>query len=301
MDSHPVLELLGQSEEPPFRFIQATANALAQRPQYLSELLQEDLKDELVSLLGSNSGRLCKILWTLSHRTTNQARYSQEVSTLFLGLIEPAFQVLGCSAFQSLICTALQLCRTKHDRRRLLGGLSACGQGKYLVLLTASEEGHRILQEWLLTSNEEDLDGNTLQLWTRGLAELMKSCPLQHHPLEVLECWRTIEALKEALQAVINDNIRLLGKDKNAKPVFDDERVKLFSELNLKVPGSSRMCRNLLDEVCACNLILPFPYFSHGPLVIIAVSLRLLSRNSTRTRKGNTDTEVVDSYAAAGL
>ena len=278
MDPHPVLELLGQSDEPPFRSIQNTANALAQRPQYLSELLQENLKEELVSLLAANAGRLCKTFWALSHRASGQAQFSHEVSTLFVELIGPALKVLGYPEFESLICTALQLCRFKHDRRRLLRGLSACSQGRCLVLLTASEQAHPILREWLMASNEDDVDTTTLQVWTRGLTELTKSCPLLHHP--PLECWQTIEALKEALLVVLNDNIRLSGKDKNAKPVFDDAKVKLFSDLNLKVPGSSRMCRNLLDEVCAYNLVIPFP--ASVPVRTVA-SLRFLSCNSMRT------------------
>ena len=285
MDSNPVLKLLAPTEEPPFRSFRVTANALAQRPQYLSELLEKDLHAEILYFLKTNSRRLSKVFWTLANRDVNQGRYSPEISALLLGLIEPAFTVLEVSEFQSLICAGLQLCRRKMDRRRLFRSLSACGQGRILVLLTASQQGHQILQEWLLDFDEEDVDANALQVWTRGLAELMKSCPLLHHPSGALECWQKIEALKDALEAVLSDKTSLSSKGKNAEPVFDNEIVKLFMDLDLKVPVSTRMCSNLTDKVHNHTLVFPSLDAPSSLPLPVDTSLRLLSCNSRRRER----------------
>ena len=74
MHSHPVLALLEQAEEPPLAPFQSTVNALAERPQFLTEILQ-DSKETFLSSLKANAARLTKLFHILASRTAGTDRF----------------------------------------------------------------------------------------------------------------------------------------------------------------------------------------------------------------------------------
>ena len=261
--SHPVLELLASEGRPQHHLFQHVAAALAKNPEYLSDLSQAGLSEELLSLLSLNdrANRFTRLLLTLGTTlATDECLYSRHITLLLQELSKPFNDLLDQNQYQDVLCAALPLCGTNSHRWMMIKSLAHCGRS--LETLSVSFKGHATLCIWSQAFNSDGLDTIVLEDWVRRLVVLIETCRGQHKVSTMVAHWRKIETLKLVLQEELESETRksLINAatqvSKHRQPRFDHDTSSLFSELGLSVPESYRVCRNHMDTL-SCSVTLP--------------------------------------------
>jgi hypothetical protein len=256
MDSHPVLRLLAQDETPTQGSLRNTAIVVAQCPSHLPDLAQEDLFDDLLSLLPNRAGCFSKLLVILGAQVSDKHSYSRLVTPFIQQLVRSAKELLSQRDYQGLLCAALQLCSANHERWKVLKEVASCGTT--LELLTASVDGHTFLLKWVLGFNEVSLDAITLDDWTHRMVTLVESCSASHRFSTALLRHQKMEILKQALRRAIEHSETTVrtsssaqgSKSQPRETIFDHVTMQLFMDFGLAVPQSQRMCDNHLESLC---------------------------------------------------
>ena len=310
--SNPVLEFLASEGRPQHHLFQHVAAALARHPEYLSDLSQGDLAEELLSLLSLNdrADRFTRLLLTLGTTlATDKNIYSGHIALLVQNLAEPINELLSQSQYQDLLCAALALCRTNPHRWTLIKSVAQCG--RTLEALSASFRGQAALVDWIRVSDGHGLDAVVLEDWVRRLVVMIETCPSQHEVSKIAVQWRKIETLKQALQKEIEYDTRksLTGampqSSKHRQPDFGPDILSLFPELGLSIPGSYRVCYNHMDTL-SCQTTFPVlkTLLASFPCSLCQDSLQLgLDVQNIRSTVGQQDYEPVtqdDPFDAAG-
>lgn len=257
MDSHPVLRLLAQDEVPSHGSLRKTAIVVAESPRLLSDLAQEDLFDDLLSLLPNRTECFSKLLLMLSAQVSDKLSFSRLVTPFIQQLVRPAKELLDQSDYQGLLCAALQLCSANYERWKVIKEVASCGTT--LEMLTASVEGHMFLLKWVLGFNEDSLDTIVLSEWTQRMVTLVESCSIDHGVSPALSRQQKLATLKQALRRAIehekttvqiSSSAQGSKKSRTKDPPFDQSTMQLFKEFGLSVPQSQRVCDNHLESLC---------------------------------------------------
>lgn len=256
MDNHPVLRLLAQDEVPTHGSLRKTAIVVAESPKLLLDLTQEDLFDDLLSLLSNRAECFSKLLLMLSAQVSDKLSFSRLVTPFIQQLVRPAKELLDQSDYQGLLCAALQLCSANYERWKVIKEVASCGTT--LEMLTASVEGHTFLLKWVLGFNEDSLDTIVLNEWTQRMVTLIESCSFNHGVSPALSRQQKLATLKQALQRAIEHGkttVQISSSAQGAKSrtkdtPFDQSTMQLFKDFGLSVPQSQRVCDNHLESLC---------------------------------------------------
>lgn len=256
MDSHLVLRLLAQDEAPSHGSLRKAAIAVAEHPRLLPDLAQEDLFDDLLSLLPNRAESFSKFLLMLSAQVSDRLSFSRLVNPFIQQLVRPAKELLDQSEYQGLLCAGFQLCSANYERWKVIKEVASCGTT--LELLTASVEGHTFLLKWVLGFNKDSLDATVLNDWTQRMVTLIESCSTNHGVSSALSRQQKMATLKQALRRVIEHDKMTVQTSSSAPSLklrtkaspFDQATTQMFKDLGLSVPQSQRMYDNHLESLC---------------------------------------------------
>lgn len=214
MRSSPTLYTLLESDLEPTRNDYAdVARSTIDDPKQISNLVQDDKKEETLVHLIAHSGRLTYLFHCLCdsqkqlpdrrHRTTLiKDHITSEIVILFVELL-PAFAgIIEDDQAIELLISALENCLLSQSPslRKLARALA--DNGNLLEHLASDESGGETLHRWVTLPITAIQDATILGIWTQRLVDLVNLCPGQHGIHNEIQRWKTLVGLKSVLHDV---------------------------------------------------------------------------------------------------
>lgn len=220
MRSLPTLfTLLGSDLEPSRNAYVEIAKSVTNNPGQISNLIQDERKEETLLHLIAHSGRLARLFHcirelqesplnrahgkrTVPARTLVSDAIASDIVIFFLELLPSVSGILEDAQVIELLVSGLENCLLSQSPSLQKLARALAENGKFLEQLASDESGGKILQRWVSFSITASQDANTLEIWTQKLVDLANSCKGNHGVYNEIRLWKTLVDLKKAFHAV---------------------------------------------------------------------------------------------------
>ena len=220
MRSLPTLFTLLASELEPSRndYVEI-AKSVTNNPGQISDLIQDERKEETLLHLIAHSGRLARLFRciresqesplnreygkrTVLSRTLARDAIVSEIIIFFLELLPAVSGILEDAQVIELLISGLENCLLSQPPSLQKLARSLADNGNFLEQLASDESGGKILQRWVSFPITASQDAKTLEIWTQKLVDLANSCKGNHGIYNEMRLWKTLVDLKKAFHAV---------------------------------------------------------------------------------------------------
>lgn len=195
------------------------AKSIINDPRQISNLAQDDRKEETLLHLIAHSGRLARLFHCIrdsqgllpdrasSSRTAPRkglvkTHISSEIVILFLELLPTFSGILENAQVIELLISALETCLLSPSPLLWKLARSLADNGNFLEHLASDESGGDILQRWVSLPVNAIQDAITLEIWTQRLVDLVNLCTSKHGIQNEIQRWEKLVVLKKAFHSV---------------------------------------------------------------------------------------------------
>lgn len=219
MRSSPSLVSLLESELEPSRSAYLEiAKSIINDPGQISNLIQDDRKEETLLHLIAHSGRLAHLFRcvhdvqeiplnrergrrAMPPRTFVRDSIASEIVIFFLELLPMFSGILEDTQVIELLVSALENCLLSQSPSLQKLARALADNGNLLERLVSDDSSGEILQRWVSSPTIATQDSNTLEIWTQRLVDLVNSCTGKHGLHNEIQRWKTLVDLKNAFNA----------------------------------------------------------------------------------------------------
>lgn len=223
MRSSPtLLTLLGSDVEPSRNDYIEIANSIANNPGQISNLIQDERKDETLLYLIGHSDRLARLFRcirdfqelppnreygkrTIPARNLAKDAIASEIVVFCLELLPSVSGILEDVQVIELLVSALENCLLSQSPSLHKLAKVLAGNGSLLEQLASDNSGGEILQRWISLPITATQDADTLEKWARRLVDLAGSCKGNHGVYKEIQRWKTLLDIKKAFYAAQED------------------------------------------------------------------------------------------------
>ena len=252
MRSSPTIFTLFESDfEPSRNAYVEIAHSIINDPRKISNIVQDDRKEETLLHLIAHSGRLAYLFRctrdlqesSLNREASRRAvqpytlandHIASEIVILFLELLPSFAGILEDAQVIELLVAALENCLLSQSPslRKLATALAV--DENILEHLASDESSGEILQKWISLPIAATQDATTLEIWTQRLVDLVNLCTGKHGIRNEIQRWKTLVDLKKAFfsaQESIEQNSQLQAQQwAQAMPVSFAHMIALDPE-----------------------------------------------------------------------
>ena len=214
-----LLTLLQVETEPTQKYYNEVVDEITGNPLQISELVEENVRDDVLILLTTHHHRLAQFfrrLRSIARQTSKSAttgKIAAESVELLIDILPYLHQLLEPTKVLDFLLPALDVCFAASQRpalRELASVLTS--SGTLLEHLVSDHLGVEIIRQWASMQSTIALDAGTLSLWTERLVSMVHKCGIDHGVALETQQWHTLKALKGSLQNMEQGTSRSSGK-----------------------------------------------------------------------------------------
>ena len=199
--------LLEAENEPTTKIYNDTVDDTIRKPQQISGLTEDGVRDYVLILLTTHSHRLSHFflrLRSVVRQMANSAisiKIAAESVELLVDLLPDLQQLLETPKVLDFLVPALDVCFVPSQRPALHALASVLAKsGTLLEHLVSARPGAEIIRQWASMQSTVALDAATLSLWTERLVSMVHNCAIDHGVALETQQWQTLKTLKDSLQ-----------------------------------------------------------------------------------------------------
>lgn len=220
--SQTLIARLGSDLEPSRNTYVEIAKHVTNDPSQISNLVQDERKEETLLYLIEHSGRLTRLFRcihdrqevplnrehgkrTVPPRNLTKDAIASAILIFCLELLPSVSGILEDAQVIELLVSALENCLpAQSPSLQKLAKVLADNDG-FLEQLASDDSGGEILRRWISLPVIATQDANTLETWARRLVDLASSCKGNHGIDHEIQRWKTLVELKKAFYAAQED------------------------------------------------------------------------------------------------
>ena len=283
-----LLALLKAENEPTPNSYKEIVEDIIQKPDQISDLTEDNVRDDLLILLSTQSHRLAQFFRRLysdvrqTPKSSTTSNIAAKTTDLLVGIVPSLHQLLDPNQVLDFLVPALDVCFASSQRPTLRELASMLvNSGTLLERLVSDHLGIAIIRQWASMQSAIALDAEILELWTERLVSMVHNCDIDHDVTHEIQRWHTLKTLKSSLQNIKHNTSRLSSKtstpitrhdlpgfgsmrqlnrdDKKARlarhqdnsdiPSLQDEDKRSLQVFQIHVPGSKSSLQDVIKRL----------------------------------------------------
>ena len=220
--SQTLLARLGSDLEPSRNTYVEIAKNVTNDPSQISNLFQDERKEEMILYLMGHSGRLTRLFRcirdcqevppnrghgkrTIPPRILTKDAIVSAILDFCLGLLPSVSEILEDAQVIELLVSALENCLPAQSPSLQKLAKMLADNGSFLEQLASDGSGGEILRRWISLPVMTTQDAITLETWARRLVDLASSCQGNHGIDHDIQRWKTLVEVKKVFYAAQED------------------------------------------------------------------------------------------------
>lgn len=265
-------ELLASDASPSASCYESVLDCVIRDPASTVPRAGEPGHDVLVLNIVSRSYRISHLLERLhtflaTHPTcATQEKVAAMVFQLLLSILPYLVQMLEMRKVVELLAPALLICFSPPVPPPNMQSLAViiADSGNLVELLSSDERGSHAVMKWASLSRMAMQDHGAVASWTRKLMTMASTCIADHDIGTEMRQWNSLQELTQGLYQIKHDtrkgsaaqmtDNRRYGtaghyQPSASFPALDPKMVRILKELQLSVPSSERVLRQVIDRL----------------------------------------------------
>lgn len=207
--------LLESDHEPTLKSYNQVVEDTIKKPQQISGLTDDTVRDDILISLTTHSHRLAHFFRLLRSavRPIPKSPIASTIATetvfLLVRMLPHLHQLLETTKVLELLIPALDICFASIQRPTLQELASVLAEaGPLLEYISSDRLGSEILRQWTCTPNPLALDAQTLESWTQRFVKMVGSCRKNHDVAQAIQQWSSLNTLKASLQSMKDSHLQ---------------------------------------------------------------------------------------------